>query len=575
MMTRDKLNRIVGAMQTERSSWDAHWRDITDYIDPWSGRYITGTTASGVYSGAVPAGGSAAVNRGDKKHGKILDGSATQAVRVMSAGMMSGLTSPARPWFRLTVPDPDLSESQLVRQWLDDVTQTMRDLFIRSNLYGVLPMLYQDIGMYGTSAVQFDDDPDRVFAYRHYPIGTYMLAQDASGRVNRFARRLRMTAAQIVERFGQSRQVEGYQLGVSRPVQQAAEKGEQKDTWYDVLHLITPNPDAGRYGDLDPRSRPFLEYWWEAGGTGDMLLEVTGYYEFPVMAPRWRTLGEDVWGNGPGFDALPDVKSLQVLQKQKARANQKAIDPPLLGDSRISGKQINVDPGGLTWLDGEIGSNNGVRPLYQGQFDIRGTLEDIADHRQRINDTFFVSLFLMLANDRRTQPPTAEEIRAREAERMLMLGPVLERLNDEHLDPLIDRAFAIMERRGLLPPPPPELEGVDLKVEYVSILAQAQKAVGLSGIDRLVGTVANVATISPEVIDKIDWDQVVDETANMIGTPSRLVRSDDDVQAMRQQRAAAQAQAQATALAAEQAQTAKTLSETDTERQSALTDLLG
>jgi hypothetical protein len=112
--------------------------------------------------------------------------------------------------------------------------------------------------------------------------------------------------------------------------------------------------------------------------------------------------------------------------------------------------------------------------------------------RQRINQAFYADLFLMISNDQRRMPVTAREIAERHEEKLLMLGPVLERLHDEMLSPLIDITFAKHREAGILPPPPPELQGQDLKIEFVSTLAQAQKAVGLGSLRSLIGTVALV-----------------------------------------------------------------------------------
>lgn len=158
-----------------------------------------------------------------------------------------------------------------------------------------------------------------------------------------------------------------------------------------------------------------------------------------------------------------------------------------------------------------------------------------------------------------------------------MLGPVLERLNSELLDPLIDRVFRIMVNRGMFPEPPEELREVDLRVEYISIMAQAQKLLGLNALDRFSAYVGNLAAAKqdPSVFDKFDTDQAIDEYGNITGVPPRVVRSDDDVAALRDNRAQQQAQAEQLARGEVLAKNAKTLSETDTTKDSALTQLLG
>jgi len=163
-----------------------------------------------------------------------------------------------------------------------------------------------------------------------------------------------------------------------------------------------------------------------------------------------------------------------------------------------------------------------------------------------------------------------------------MLGPVLERLHTELLDPLIDRTFNIMLRNDLLPPAPEELGGVTLKVEYISVMAQAQKAIGTGAIERLAGFVGNMAAAKPEVLDKFDADQSVDEYAEMIGVPPRIVVPDDVVQQIREERAQMEQQQMAMEQANQVAQTAnvgaqaaKVMSDTDTGGDNLLNNIVG
>jgi hypothetical protein len=152
----------------------------------------------------------------------------------------------------------------------------------------------------------------------------------------------------------------------------------------------------------------------------------------------------------------------------------------------------------------------------------------------------------MLAQSEQVQPITAEEVRARQEEKLIALGPVLERTNDELLDPMVDRVFAMMLRVGAIPDPPEELQGITLKVEYTSILAQAQKLVGVVGLDRFVGSVQQMTQTFPHVTFKVNEREVVDAYADALGVPPKLVRTDEEADALM---AAAAQQAQQAAQA--------------------------
>jgi hypothetical protein len=155
-----------------------------------------------------------------------------------------------------------------------------------------------------------------------------------------------------------------------------------------------------------------------------------------------------------------------------------------------------------------------------------------------------------------------------------MLGPVLERLNDELLDPLIDRCFNIMVKMGMVPPPPKELEGMDLSVEYISVMAQAMKLTGITGIERLMGFAGQLAQANPAVLDKIDFDQAIDEYAAMVGVPPSLVLDDEAVLKTRQDRAAKQQYAEQMAAMTQGIENAKTLSETQVTDEAALGQMM-
>lgn len=496
-------------MKNERTSWEAHWKDLASFFLPRRGRFMFGEKSDG-----------------NKRHQNIINGRPLFAARTLASGMMAGLTSPARPWFRLTTPDPQLAEQGDVKFWLSDVEQRMRDVFSKSNLYQALPVFYLELGVFGTAAMAALEDDRDVIRFNPFTIGTYWLGQDAEGRCDTFSREYRSTVRQLVDKFGID--------NVSQAVRDMYQRGDFEQ-WVDVCHLVEPN-DERMQGMLDARGMLYRSMYWEKGRAGEPeLLSEKGYRENPILAARWIVTGEDIYGASPGMDALGDAKGLQVQEKRKAMAIDKFVDPPMNAPAEFQQRVADLHPGGLNYLGAN--PNAKLEPIYQTTPQIQPLLEDIDKLEGRIDTAMYADLFLMLTLDARAQPPTAEEIRAREQEKLLMLGPVLERLNDELLDPLIDRTFQVMLRAGKIPPAPEALQDVALKVEYISVLAQAQKATALSGQDRLIGYVANLAPIRPDILDKIDWDQSVDEYGQALGVPPRLILSDDDVQATRDARA--------------------------------------
>jgi hypothetical protein len=406
--TRKYYDERYGQLKAERDSFIPHWRDLSDHILPRQSRFLVTDR-----------------NRGDRRNNKIIDNTATLAIRTLASGMMSGLTSPARPWFSLRTPDAELNEYQPVKLWLDTTRNRMAEVFLRSNLYTTLPLVYGDLGVYGTSAfLALEDDEDLVRFY-HLSIGSYCLGNSYRGRVDTCYREFQMTVRQMFQMFGKDR--------CSSAVQRL-DQPSSLETWTTIIHAIEPNPD------YDPRRAKFSQYkeyrscYYEQGANEDKMLRTSGFDRFRILAPRWGVTGEDVYGSSPGMEALGDIRALQLQQKRKQQLIDKTVNPPMGAPAALRNDRASVLPGDVTYYDNTTG-NQKFEPLYM--VDGRGyqwLLQDIGETQQRIRRTFFEDLFLMLANDQRSGI-TAREIAERHEEKLLMLGPVVERQNDEMLGP--------------------------------------------------------------------------------------------------------------------------------------------
>lgn len=538
---RDNQLLRLSALQREMYSWKGHWIELSEHIMPRKGRFFTTDR-----------------NKGDQRNSKILDITGTLAARSLASGMMSGITSPARPWFRLSLPDPKMAQEPGVKQWLDDVQRLLLKIFASSNLYNGLHNLYDELGTFGTACMLILEDYEDVARAHILPIGSFYLGTDDRGEVDTVYREFQMQVKQMVEQFGQDK--------CSMEVQALYEKGAY-DSWIDVIHCIEPNNKQKR--DVQTADgKPWLSCYFEKGSRKEQYLSVKGFDEKPFMAPRWSVTGNDIYGRSPGMDALGDVKQLQLEQKHKATAIAKIVNPPMVGPGSLAKKPSNTLPGGVTYVDTMQGQQ-GFTPAYQINLRINELQMDIQEVQQRIQRAFYEDLFMMLANSDRRQI-TAREVEERHEEKLLMLGPVLERLQDELLDPLIDRVFAMALRSGILPDVPPQLEGLEMRVEYISIMAQAQKMIGTASVERLAGFAGNLAAANPEVLDKLNFDELLESYSDMLGTPAKALRQQAEVDAMRAQRAQQAQMAQMSEMAGQGAQAAKVMSETDTSRNNTL-----
>lgn len=529
---RELMSKRLEALRSERSPWDADWRELSEYIAPTRGRFATGDRSR---------------SRASRRK-KIINSRATQALRTLSAGMASNIVTPTRPWFRLGTEDPALSENGAVRTWLEELEKLLGRIFSKSNLYQTIPSVYSELGAFGTAALSHDEDFENVVRFTPHAVGEYFLANDERGQARTFYRELQMTVEQVVRRFSLPR--------CSQQVRNLYDNGNY-DGWVTVCQGVERNDDRFLARGT-PRDRAYVGVYWEAGGRDDLTLETKGYHECPTHACRWDIASpQDVYGTSPGMDALGDVKALQLTERRIAQAVDKKVLPPLQGPPLIN-HEIDQLPGAYNPRSSS-GAGDRIESLYDPRaFSIAEA--DAYRHgiEERINEAFYADLFLMLSMSDRRQI-TATEINERQAEKLLQLGPVLTRLDHELLNPLIDRTSAMVFRAsaphwamgeaGMLPPPPQELQGVDLKVDYLSMLHQAQKSIEVGPMREMLNLVTGVGQIQPESLVKFDGEQFLDEAAARLGTPVRIIRDDETVAAIKE----------AQAKQAEQQQAAQTL----------------
>lgn len=514
---------------------EAHWRDLADFIKPRRPRFFSGDR-----------------NKGDRRNQKIIDSTASFSARTLQSGMHAGMTNPARPWMKLLTPDPELNEFGAVKNWLHIVTQRMLGVFAQTNVYNALPVHYGDIGVFGTAATGIlEDDADLLRSY-NYPIGSFAIATNPRGVVDQWVYECQKSVVEIVEMYLLDRQTNTIDwTNASETLKNLWFRG-QHNTLVDVTWIVKPNHQFDPSRLSSKYTMPYYSCHIEKGQEKEnTFLKESGFEEFPIMASRWDVTGDDWWGTDcPGMVCLGDIKQLQNGEKRSAQAIEKMVNPPLKGPSAIKNTKVSLLPGDVTYIDATQGQQ-GLEPIHETNLAIDKLEIKQEACRTRIRRAFYEDLFLMMAYtdpQRGVQPPTATEVAERHEEKLIALGPVLERNNDELLDPMVDRTFAMMERRGLIPPAPPEMQGMKLKVEYTSIMAQAQKLVGVVAHERFLQTATALIEAFPQVRHKVNIFQAIDDSADMLGVNPKLVVPDDQAQQaaqqeqqMIQQQAAAQA----------------------------------
>lgn len=542
---------------TERQEYLEEWRDISEYIQLRLGRYLMGN------------------NRKRRRSKNVLNEKGTFASRTCGAGMLAGVSSPSRPWLKLKTPNADLNESQDAKVWFDIAERYLYEVFASSNYYHVKQASYRDMGDFGQGPVLIDEDFENAINCYCSPPGEYYLDIDRRGVVDTMYRDLSRTTLNIIEEFGPTG-------NIPREVRAAYDSGNYDRKWT-VIGLDQPNLYYNR-GASGPLGMVYSKVYYcldVEDKDGNAILGVSGANENPISAPRWDIQPGDIYGDGPGSLMLPTIKSLQILERRKGQMVDKMAAPATQAPASMKKAKFAVNhmPGANSFYPdvaaaGAAGTP--IRPLYEIQgTQLQAVMMEQNVLEQRIDVGYFVNLFLAtLESDRRQV--TATEIAERHEEKLIALGPVLERTHYEGLNHDVKRAFGILLRHNVLPPPPEVLDGMSLEVEYISLLATAQRAIGAGPIERFAGFLGNLAAGNPEILDKWDMDQTVDEYGDVVGVPASMIRSDDAVAKIRQGRQQQQAQMNNAALATQSAETAKVLSQADTGRDSnLLADILG
>ena len=502
-----KKQQIIAAMRSDRLPWWEHWREIADYFLPR--RYIWLLSEN-------------ERERIKSKSPFILDSTGTIAARTLASGMLNGITSPSRPWFRLRLPG--VRERRDIRIWLDEVERILMLVMAETNFYNAMAVLYLDLVVFGTGAMLLYEDFDSVFRCYNPALGEYYLAQSDRMQVDRFAREINLKVHQVESRWG-----EEY---LSDEVRSAFRRGGSSLMQnVRIAHLIEPNrPEDG----LVPKRFAYRELYWEAEKNEGKLLEAKGFNELPGLFPRWELVANDAYGSSPAMDALPDVIQLQHETKKKAQGLDKLVDPPVIADIQLQHKPTALLPRGITYV---TTNSFGAKPVYTVNPPIAELTNDIMEVRARIQSTFHNDLFKMISQLETVR--SATEIDARREEKLVLLGPVLERFENEALDPALRRIFGICTRAGLLPMPPKGIEGADLEITYVSVLSTAQRAVAAAPIERWVQFIGAIGGAAPSVLNVPDWDELVRTYGQDVGVPAKLIRdteeSASDTEQQRQQ----------------------------------------
>lgn len=507
LSVRERCEKRLLGLKSTRLPYEDEWREIARFAQPSRSRFLN-----------------TEVNKNFRRINKaIYNSHGILAFRTLTGGMTSGLSSPSRPWFRLAPYDEEAMGDQQVKEWLAEVEKRMYAFLAQTNFYGAVKSGYAELGMFGTEACVMVDHPTAIAVCHPLTAGEYWIGLSDAAKPDTLYRRIAMTVLQAVQSF---------QSSVSPRVQNMYDNSNY-EAIINVIQAIEPRQDRDP-SRMDGKNKPWRSFWWDQDD-GDKIngsLRDSGMDEQPFWAPRWETVGGDAYGTSPGMDALPDLRELQLQTKRKTEATAFLVKPEKIVPPavKLTGQAGNVVS--ASQVDAQ-----GVIVPYQIPYQaIAAIVEDIKRCEMAVDQLSFADIFNAITNMQGIQPRTVEEIASRNEEKMTQLGPVIERVNNEKLQVAIDRTFGIMHRAGMLPEAPEALQGHDIKVDFVSILSQMQRMVGIGQDERVVSFIGNLAAVHPEAADKLNTDAAIDEYAERAGSSPKIIRSDDEVAKIRDAR---------------------------------------
>lgn len=496
------------SLKTQRTEHETHWRDCYKFTFPFRGTGFAGVTSA---------------EKARTEQAELLDSTGTDSANILAASIVSGMTPSNSRWLNLQSD----SESDNVTRWLATCSDLVWRNIHNSNFDAEAFEAALDGVIGGMFAMLIDYDRQRGgFRFEQWPLSQCYFASVNGGLIDTVYRCYELTASQAVAQFGENK--------VGENISTTAEKHpEQK---FKFVHCIMPRASFNPKG-VTRRNMPFASY--HIAVHDKRIVRESGYREFPVVAPRWSRIPGSVYANGAVTLALPDIKELCELKRwEKAAAEMSVAGMYVVTDDGV------LDPNMVTIGPRKIivaNTIDSIKPLGSASnFQVAFTSEErlqAAIRKIMMADTLGQA-------QQKGVAMTATEVQARLNLLRQQLGPIFGRYQSEYLTPLVERCFMILMRAGVLPQPPEEIDGANVHVHFDNPLARAQKMTEVAAIQQLEANLMQLAQAFPDALDLYDMDAATRQKALALGVPMSVLRSADDVQALRQQKAQAAQAAQ-------------------------------
>lgn len=531
---RQKLDRVQTSLYAEYKDWKPGWELTAELSRSFRGKFFNEKNKQFL-----------------RRSDAIVDNILNDCANVLAAGLQSGLTNPTTRWFKFKLRNSDLMQFKPVKEWLYAVENIIFEILLKSNFYKLSPLAYKEMGLFGQPCMVQEENVKTITNFHLLTIGEYMLAANDNEEVDTFVHPFSMTVHELVTKFGYD--------NLPKILQQAYDNN-QILARHNVVHEIMPNFMMNK-GKMDAKNKPFLSVYYLSDFREDEgILRISGFDSFPVRTPRWEPLSGEVYAISPAMNGMGMAKSLQKWHLTRHYGVDMQVKPPLNvpSDMYDNGKKPSLIPGGINPYNSRKGDNK-VTPTMNVNIDLSGINLSIEAAKADIKTSMLYNLFTAVLNSDKRM--TATEVEKVSSEQMVQLGPVLNNITGEFLSPTIIATYNYADKLGALPPPPPELDGAELEIEYISMLAMAQKSVELSAEIDFTQFVGMLTSFDPNARKKLNVYKLIDDYADKRGVNPTIVNSNDEVVELDKAEAAEQQQMQQLAIAKQMLEGAKTMSE--------------
>lgn len=452
----------------------------------------------------------------------IIDNTAWRADLTFAGGMASGSVPQTVEWFDLRCDE--MEEDQNLKALLQDQRDMINHALNKSNFYSSMYSAYLELP-FGQAPRGSFFIPTIGMVYENYPVGTYAYALDSYNEVAHFCVKKDMSLNKIISKFGID--------SLPDNLQQKAKEKRSLNAQFKVYWLVTRNPDFDR-AKLGAYNKEYLSLYWLDCSKGNFV-HMSGFDTCPITVMRFLAISNSDYGIGPAWFADSDVRIMYDMLRAAAGNMELFYNMPLQAPV---GVDVDYRPGAVTTItnQGKVEALLNLPPVFDRVF------EKAAEREQRINAAYCTNLFAMLQQEKYDEPHrTAYEWSLRQQEKMQQLTPVITRINNEVLGRDIKRVYSIFQENGVFNTPP-EYDGLELDIEYISPLAKLQRMSGAQDYEAALAAVGAVAQLKPEVVGRLNDGVLIKQWIDSLGAKANILYTDEQYEEIMAEQQQAQQQ---------------------------------